>query len=80
LVGRKEESELKPKFKITDIVTSVINPDFLGQIITRTESEGQFSYGLTYFKDGEAMTITMFGFEIEPAVANKIGFLRNKDV
>lgn len=65
----------KAKFNIGDKVKSVINPNFLGQVIAITQRESQYSYGVTYFKEDEPMTCTMYGFEIEKTIDNgKIGY------
>jgi len=69
----------RPKFKIRDKVTSVINPKFLGQVLAITQREGQYAYTVTYFKEDEPMTTTMYGFEIEPVAENgSIGFKKTE--
>jgi hypothetical protein len=63
------------KFSIGDKVTSVINPLFLGQIVSITDSLQGHYYTICYFDGGVSNTTNMSDFEIAPAVENgKIGF------
>jgi len=68
-----------PKFKIGDKVTSVINPHFLGQVIGVTSRVDGVYYIITYFKDDEPLTVTMYDFELEPVAKNGVGFQNGKD-
>ena len=71
---------MSPKFEIRDKVTSVLCPTFLGQIIAITERTNHYSYIVTFFKDDEPMTTTMYEFEIELSPENGgLGFGKDKE-
>ncbi len=70
---------MTPKFKIRDKVTSVLDTTFLGQVIAVTEREGHYSYIVTFFKDSDPLTTTMYGFEIELVPENGgLGFSKKE--
>jgi hypothetical protein len=71
----RKERRMKPKFKTGDKVTSVLNPDFLGQVTSIISGDSGSLYCVSYFKDGELLSASMLGFELEPASENGgVGF------
>jgi len=68
---------MKSKFKPGDKVTSVLDPNFLGQVTTLVWGEKGIMYWVSYFKEGELLSASMFEFELEPAAGNGgLGFGR----
>jgi len=74
-IGDLTQERTKPKYKPGDKVTSVINPAFLGQVVSITLGERGPMYEIEYFKDGELLYTNMFGFSLEPVSDNgSLGF------
>ncbi len=71
---------MKPKFAVKDIVTSVIDPTFRGQITSIVEQESGYLYTTTYFQSEEPHATNFFGCELELAPADdSFGFSQSQD-
>ena len=66
----------KIRFLVGDKVPSVINPNFLGQIVSILQQQSGIIYTVAHFKDdGSQAVISMLDFELEPApITGTAGF------
>ena len=65
----------QPRFALGNAVTSVINPQFVGQVVRTFYDVNGFSYVVSHFSDsGECLSSNFHEFELEPASKNGMGF------
>ena len=71
--------EINNKFEIKDLVTSIINPNFLGQVTSIIiQPDNVILYTVSYFEEGKPLASNMFGLELELVdPLNTIGFKKS---